>query len=187
MTTTRISPAWERRLNNGVRWCLRHWLLIVNTLLLVFAGLPWLAPLAQAAGYPVLGQLLFALYRPLCHQRPERSFFIYGYQVAYCHRDVALYTSLLAGGLVFGLARQWIRPAPLRVGGLLLLPILLDGGMHLIEDVLTISLRGGGDAIGSLNFWLRMVTGVLAALAVLITVHPRLDRDLRNQPDLVAS
>ncbi len=185
MTTTRISPAWERRLNNGVRWSLRHWLLIVNTLVLVYAGLPWLAPLAQASGYPRLGRLLFAIYTPLCHQIPERSFFLYGYQVAFCHRDTALYTGLFAGGLLFGLARRWVRPAPLRVGGLLLLPILLDGGMHLIEDVLGVGLRGGGDTVGSLNFWLRLATGLLAALAVIITVHPRMDRDLRNQQDLV--
>jgi uncharacterized membrane protein len=186
MTTTKISPAWERRLNDGARWCFRHWLLILNTMLLLYAGIPWLAPLAEAWGYPRLGRLLFALYTPLCHQIPERSFFLYGYQVALCHRDVALYTGLFAGGLLFGLVRRWVRPAPLRLGGLLLLPILFDGGTHLIEDVLGFGLRGGGDAVGSLNFWLRMATGLLAALAVIITVHPRMDRDLRNRQDLVA-
>jgi uncharacterized membrane protein len=180
MPTSTISPTWERRVDNGVRWALRHWLLLVNSLLLLYAGLPWLSPLARAAGYPVLGQLLFSIYTPLCHQLPERSFFIAGYQVAYCHRDAALYTGLLAGGLLFRPLARWIRPVPLRIGGLLLLPILLDGGLHMIDDILGSALHTGNDAIGSLNFWLRMVTGVLAALAVIVTVYPRVDRDLRS-------
>jgi hypothetical protein len=60
-----------------------------------------------------------------------------------------------------------------------MLPILLDGSTHLIDDLLDHGLRGGGDAIGTLNFWLRMITGALFAIAVLIALYPRLDRDLR--------
>jgi hypothetical protein len=75
--------------------------------------------------------------------------------------------------------RRRARPAPLWVGGLLLLPMLLDGGSHLIDDLLRAGLRAGGDAPGTLNFALRMVTGVLFAAAVLVAVYPRLERDLR--------
>jgi uncharacterized membrane protein len=158
---------------------LRRWLLFANGLTLLYAGLPWLAPLARAAGYDRLGRLLFLLYLPLCHQRPERSFTVYGYQVAYCHRCTALYTSLLAAGLLFGRLRGRITPAPLRVGGLLLLPMLLDGGTHLLDDLLGLGLRGGGDAVGTLNFALRALTGLLVGVAALIALYPRLERELR--------
>src|SRR5437867_2812379 len=97
MTQT-ISSPWERRLNAGVSWGLRHWLLVVNGLALAYAGLPWISPLATAAGHPLIGQLLFMVYAPLCHQLPERSFFVWGHQVAFCHRCAAMYSSIALAG-----------------------------------------------------------------------------------------
>jgi uncharacterized membrane protein len=185
MTTTAHSK-WEQRINSAFAWSLRHWLLFANGLVLLYAGLPWLSPLARAAGYEGLGRLLFMLYTPLCHQLPERSFCVHGYQVAYCHRCTAIYTSLLLAGLLFAAIRRRIGPAPLRVAGLLLLPMLLDGGSHLIDDLLMLGLRGGGDGIGTLNFALRMLTGLLCGVAVLVVLYPRLERDL-GRLDAVAT
>ncbi len=51
----------------------------------------------------------------------------------------------------------------------------------MINDLLNLGWRGGGDDVGSLNFWLRMITGALAALVVLLVVYPRLDRELPAQ------
>lgn len=170
--------AWAEKIDGLARWVLRHWLLFANGLVILYAGVPWLSPLAYAAGYPLLGRLLFLAYRPFCHQIPERSFFLFGYQVAYCHREVAMYTTLAVGGLLFALVRDRIRPIPLRLGGLLLLPMLLDGGMHMIDDLAQLGFRGGGDAPGTLNFALRIITGLLFAAFVLLAVYPRLERDL---------
>ena len=39
--------------------------------------------------------------------------------------------------------------------------VVLDGGSHLLDDVFGLGLRGSGDAIGTLNFWLRMICGTL--------------------------
>jgi uncharacterized membrane protein len=178
MTTTSTNSVWAHRINAAATWGLRHWLLFANGLALLYAGLPWLSPLARVAGYERVGRFLFLLYTPLCHQRPERSFCIHGYQVAYCHRCTAMYTSILAAGLLFGAARRRLRPASLRIAGLLLLPMLLDGGTHLIDDILGLGFRGGGDAVGSLNFALRMLTGLLVGVAVLVTLYPRLEREL---------
>jgi uncharacterized membrane protein len=180
MTTIPTSAAWARKLNDAVTWGLRHWLLFANGLALLYAGLPWLSPLARAAGYERTGQFLFLLYTPLCHQLAERSFRVYGYQVAYCHRCAAMYTSILAAGLLFSVVRRRIAPASLRIAGLLLVPMLLDGGTHLIDDALGIGFRGGGDGIGSVNFALRMLTGLLVGIAVLVTLYPRLERELET-------
>jgi uncharacterized membrane protein len=187
MADTTITPTTQRHLDAGVRWGLRHWLLIVNGGAILYAGLPWLSPLAKAAGHPLIGELLFRLYTPLCHQLPQRSFFICGHQVAFCHRCAAMYTAIALAGLVFALLRKRIRPTTLKVGGLLLLPILLDGGTHMITDVFGLGFRGGGDAIGTPNFWLRMITGVLVGIAMLVAVFPRVERDLRGQPAPIRS
>ena len=178
MADTTLSPALQRRLDGGLRWGLRHWLLLINGAAILYAGLPWLSPLAKASGHPLLGELLFRLYTPLCHQLPERSFFIFGYQVAFCHRCVALYTSIVAAGLLFALLRRRIRPISLKLAGLLLLPILIDGLTHMVDDLLGLGLRGGGDAVGTPNFWLRMITGGLAGIVVLLAIYPRVERDL---------
>jgi uncharacterized membrane protein len=69
----------------------------------------------------------------------------------------------------------------LTLGALLLVPMALDAGTHIINDLLSLGWRGGGDDIGSLNFWLRMITGALAALAVMLVVYPRLERELPAQ------
>ncbi|HJZ47428.1 MAG TPA: DUF2085 domain-containing protein [Roseiflexaceae bacterium] len=181
MADTTFSPALQRRLDDGLRWGLRHWLSLVNGGAIVYAGLPWLSPLAKAGGHPLIGELLFRLYTPLCHQLPERSFFICGHQVAFCHRCAAMYTAIVVAGLLFGLLRRRIRPVSLKVGGLLLLPILIDGLSHMIDDLTGLGFRGGGDAIGTPNFWLRMITGALVGIVVLLAIYPRIQRDLRDQ------
>jgi len=185
MTTTGLRPTWEHRLNNAVRWGLRHWLLFANGLVLLYGGLPWLSPLARSAGFDGLGRLLFAIYTPLCHQLPSRAFFVNGYQVAFCQREVAMYTALFAGGLLFPLFRKQLRPLPLWFGMLLLLPMVLDGGTHLVDDLLRLGWRSD-DVVGSFNFWARMLTGLLFAIAVLLTVYPRLERDLRQAQQMVS-
>ena len=181
MTTTPTSIIWTRRINGAVAWGLRHWLLFANGLALLYAGLPGLSPLARAAGYERTGLFLFLLYTPLCHQLPARSFYVLGYQVAYCHRCTAMYTSIVAAGLLFSALRRRLMPISLRAAGLLLLPMLLDGGTHLIDDALGLGFRGGGDGVGSLNFALRMLTGLLVGVAVLLMLYPRLERELRTQ------
>ncbi len=179
MVDTTFSAALQRRLDDGVQWLLRHWLLLVNGGAILYAGLPWLSPLAKASGHPLIGEFLFRIYTPLCHQMPERSFFVCGHQVGFCHRCVAMYTSIVVAGLLFGLLRRRIRPATLKIGGLLLLPIVIDGLTHMADDLSRLGFRGGGDAIGTLNFWLRMITGVLVGITMLLVVYPRVERDLR--------
>ena len=185
MMTTKVQPGWEQKINHAFSWGFRHWLLIINGLVLLYVGMPWLVPLARVAGHHQLADLIFLLYSRLCHQKPEQSFFLYGYQVAFCERDTAMYTSLFVGGLGFGLLRDWIKPISIRSGLLLLVPMLIDGGTQLIDDLVgNPILRGTYDEIGSFNFWMRMITGVLFAVAVLLAVYPRFERDLR-QPNLI--
>src|SRR5215212_619083 len=185
MVESTFSTTLQRRLEDGVQWGLRHWLLLVNGGAILYAGLPWLSPLAFASGHPLIGALLFRMYTPLCHQLPERSFFVCGHQVGFCHRCAAMYSAIVVAGLLFGLLRRRIRPISLKLGGLLLLPILIDGLTHMADDLSGLGFRGGGDAIGTPNFWLRMITGALVGIAVLLAVYPRLERDLSGAVDKV--
>ncbi|HOT91984.1 MAG TPA: DUF2085 domain-containing protein [Anaerolineae bacterium] len=124
------------KLNRFVFWLARHWLALFNTLTALFLGGAILAPVFFKIGMPTLANMLYAAYRPLCHQYPFRSWFLFGpqlayplttpisviemnalrlftgdaatgYKVALCQRDVAIYGCLLLGGLAYaGLRRK---------------------------------------------------------------------------------
>lgn len=61
----------------------RHWLLVFNLLLGLYVGLPVLAPALMASGVEGPARLIYTVYRPMCHQLPWRSFFLFGEQPYY--------------------------------------------------------------------------------------------------------
>jgi uncharacterized membrane protein len=61
----------------------KHWLLLVNLVLAVYSGLPVLAPILMGLGYTRPAGMIYAFYKPQCHQLPQRSFFLLGPQFAY--------------------------------------------------------------------------------------------------------
>jgi len=171
--------AW---IDRAVRRVARHWLFLFNTFAVVYAILPWASPLLLRAGYQRLGAFIFAVYRygAFCHQLRERSFFVGQYQVCYCHRCTALYTAIAATGLIYGLGRRRFA-----LSTRLLLwataPILIDGLWHLADDLLPgLGLRAGSDAPGSLNFWARMVTGIIFGVAAVLWFYPRIDEQFED-------
>jgi uncharacterized membrane protein len=127
------------RVNRGARWLARHWLALLNLFWCIYVGLPMLAPVLMDVGWTGSASVIYLLYRPACHQRPERSFFIDGPQAAYskeelaaagidvdplaratgnttigwkmafCERDTAMYGAILATGLAYGLFRKRLR------------------------------------------------------------------------------
>lgn len=65
-------------LNKALYWFSRHWLLVITLLLLIFVGLPWLAPLFMSLGWNQAGETIYLIYSTQCHQLPQRSFFLFG-------------------------------------------------------------------------------------------------------------
>lgn len=122
--------------NRRILWLSHHWLMVFNLFFLVYVGLPFLAPVLLANGYTGAANLIYSAYRVVCHQLPSQSYFIMGEQVAFCQRDVAIYSAMLLGGLAFGLVRHHFRPIQLRYYVFFLVPIALDGGTQLASDAL---------------------------------------------------
>jgi uncharacterized membrane protein len=192
-------PTGNKRLP-ARRW-LRHALLVLGPL----AVLPWLAPIFVAAGWWGLADPIYTAYMFLCHQLPERAPFLFGYQVAFCWRNAAIYTGLFGFGLLYALSTmprssgrgshagsslithllaRLPRAIPLWVYLLTLAPLALDGLSHML------GLRDGlfdnstpsfgsflvGSQFLSLNWWLRILTGLLAAFGTVWFAFPRLDK-----------
>jgi len=154
----RFEPVVDRLIG---AWA-RHWLAVLNLFTGLFAGLPLLAPWLVASGHPKLAAPIYFAYRFVCHQRPDRSFFLFGEQVAYCQRDLAIYVGVFALGLVFALVRHRLRPLSWRGAFVLAVPMALDGTTQLV-------------GLRESTWQLRLLTGTLFALAVVWFVYPRLE------------
>lgn len=64
-------------------WISRHYLAILNIFMLLYFGLPILAPVLMKAGARLPANVIYTIYKPLCHQFGFRSFFLFGEQVYY--------------------------------------------------------------------------------------------------------
>ena len=228
------------RLNRAVYWLSHHWLLAFLLFWGVFNLLPWLAPVFMKAGWEPAGRAIYLLYTFLCHQLPQRSFFLFGprpmyelneiqavwqdttnplilrqfvgngamgWKVAWSDRMVSLYTGILLWAALLG---PWRRRLPrLSLWGLLLLalPLVLDGGTHMLSD-LAGGIGGGfrygnawlasltnhafastfyaGDSLGSFNSWMRLITGLLFSLGAVWFALPALENAFGETSQAVA-
>ncbi len=66
-----------------MHWISRHYLALFNLFILLYVGLPFLAPVLMNAGAQVPANIIYTVYKPLCHQFGFRSFFLFGEQAYY--------------------------------------------------------------------------------------------------------
>ncbi|MCS6802075.1 MAG: DUF2085 domain-containing protein [Chloroflexota bacterium] len=164
-----LEPALERGIarlaDSVVRFMTFHWLFAVNSMLALYLGLATLAPLLVAAGWDLPAAALYLLFRPICHQLPDRSHFIAGHQMACCQRCAAIYGAFLIGGLLFVLLRDRIRPLPWKAYLVLIAPMALDGLTQLT-------------GMRTSTWELRTLTGGLFGLATVWLVYPFFHRTM---------
>jgi uncharacterized membrane protein len=204
-------------------------------MLFVLVALPWLAPAFMRTGWEEAGRAIYSVYSFLCHQLPQRSFFLFGerltyslpeiqaawqttsdplilrqfigtqemgYKVAWSDRMVSLYTSIPLAAVIWWPLRKRLRALPLWGFALLTLPVILDGGSHMVSDLSGIGagFRAtnawltqltsnalpiefyAGDAWGSFNSIMRLITGALFGLGFVWAAFPRLLAELGGAP-----
>lgn len=115
-----------------------------------------------------------------------------GWKVAWSDRMVSMYTSILFGGLLYGLVRKRLKPLSFWMFAVLLLPMVVDGLTHALSDLAGIG-QGfrdtnswlqvitnnafstafyQGDALGSFNSWMRLISGILFGFALVGFAFP---------------
>ncbi len=119
-----------------------------------------------------------------------------GWKVAWSDRMVSFYGGIWMFAMLWRPFRGKARPLPWWGLVLLLLPIILDGGTHAVSDLAGIGLgfRDSnqwlaiptnhafsssfymGDALGSFNSWMRVVTGLLAGFGIIWFSLPYVER-----------
>lgn len=192
-----------RFINRLILFVTRHWLALASGVLAAVLGLAFLAPWLMLHGFAGAGTLLYLAYQPMCHQLPERSFFLggpqpwytlaelsqhlgyeapprfigdpeLGYKVAFCERDTSIYAGWLLGGIVFGLFRRRFRSLPWQGLLLLSLPMGVDGLVQLFGILESTWMR-------------RTVTGLLFGLAVIWFAYPLLERGMNEAHEIAKS
>jgi uncharacterized membrane protein len=71
-------------------WFSRHYLAVINVFMLLYFGLPILAPTLMKAGVTLPANVIYTIYKPLCHQFGFRSFFLFGEQAYYPLREAGI-------------------------------------------------------------------------------------------------
>jgi uncharacterized membrane protein len=118
-----------------------------------------------------------------------------GWKVAWSDRMVSMYGGLFFSGLLYWPLRKRLKPLPLWGFALLILPMALDGGTHFLSDLAGIG-QGfrdsnawlatltrnafpatfyAGDALGSFNSWMRLITGILFGIGIVWLAYPYLE------------
>lgn len=101
------------------------------------------APLLRSTGH-WLGEPIYFFFSAICHQKPERSFHLFGEQLAACHRCTGLYLGFFLGLLALPrLPRltRWLLQRPARVV-LFAVPMLIDVGLYTLNTFATRFLTG---------------------------------------------
>ncbi len=225
-----------------VKYLQRYWIIPLSILLGLYAGTPFLAPVFMHIGWTSAAKVIYFIYSWLCHQLPERSFFLFGsrftyslaevqnawqntispvilrqfignpelgWKVAWSDRMVSMVTSLWFFGLVWWMVRRRVKPLPWWGLVLFLLPMAVDGTSHFFSDLAGIG-RGfrdvniwlavltrhsfqasfyAGDAWGSFNSLIRLLTGILFGVGIVWYTYPYMDKIFipRNQPRVINS
>ena len=119
-----------------------------------------------------------------------------GWKVAWSDRMVSLYTGILLWAALLGPWRRHLPRLPLWGLALWAMPMVLDGGTHMISDMMG-GIGGGfrygnvwlssltnyafstgfyaGDGLGSFNSWMRLISGLLFSLGAVWFVLPVLE------------
>ena len=158
-----MSP-FERRLviaaDRFIFWLTDHWLCVFGTAVFLFLALAFASPYLIAHGHERLGGLIFSAYHRVCHQLPERSFFVFGHQVAYCQRDVGVYAGIVCGGILYSLSRRRLALRSLR--------------WYLVAFVTPVAFDGITQLFGlrQSNWYLRLGTGLWLGVGTALLVYP---------------
>ncbi len=230
---------WAIRVNRWAYLFSRRWMLVFSVFYGLYVALPWLAPVLMKWGWETPARWIYQAYALVCHQLPQRSFFLFGpktmyslpeiqaawkatydplvlrqfignetmgWKVAWSDRMVSMYTSVLLFAWVWWPLRRKLRPLPPWAFVALLTPLALDGTTHLLSDMLSGVGRGFrydntwlaeltnfafpaafyvGDALGSFNSWMRLISGVLFGLGVVGWIFPMVDEAFEDYTALI--
>jgi uncharacterized membrane protein len=81
---TRLERGWKvTGADRFSYWLSNHYMALFNSFVLIYLGLPFLAPVLMATGLSSPARVIYRTYGAVCHQFAFRSWFLFGEQAAY--------------------------------------------------------------------------------------------------------
>ena len=140
----------------------KAYILIVIFYILFYFGI-FLAPYLAYKKLYFLSSILYKVYSPICHQLPERSFFIFNHKMAVCARCFGIYTGIFLALLIYPLVKK-------------LDDFKTPNKIYLILSLTPMAIDGITQYIGlreSFNT-LRFLTGFLAGFVIVFYIIPHI-------------
>jgi len=166
-----------------------HWLAVVNLAMVIFIIPIILYPAFMATGNSTLVSIagvIHAAYHATCHQLPDRSLFLFGYEMAVCSRCFAIYASFLAGGIMFYFLRNKLKPFSIIFYVILCIPMAIDGFSQLFGVPIPRGIGPGWQLIWTelSNNGLRVITGAIFGLGSALFVFPYMQQvfEMESEP-----
>ncbi|MGI8918449.1 MAG: DUF2085 domain-containing protein [Pyrinomonadaceae bacterium] len=138
------------------------WAILFTGSLLLLAFIAG-APLARASQLGIISGILYQAFSYVCHQQPERSFFIAGQPLAVCARCTGVYAGFALTTLLYPLFTSLRRTNPPERKWLFIAvaPLAIDFGLGFL-------------GIWENTHWSRFITGALFGSVVVFYVLPAL-------------
>ncbi|MFH0817562.1 MAG: DUF2085 domain-containing protein [Candidatus Micrarchaeota archaeon] len=158
--------------NSNLLWKVPYFL--YTFVLLAFVLSLFVIPYLEATqGTEKTGGLLFHLFRPMCHQLPQRSFFVFGAQMPVCARDIGIYGGMLLGAIAFPFVFRMksTKVLPIWIFIAAMVPIGLDGGTQLVSEYFPLPLIGVYESTNPV----RLATGLLMGIVMSLYAIPLLN------------
>jgi uncharacterized membrane protein len=145
-------------------WWAKNYLTVICVLLFLYISLPFVAPLLMKIQQVAAAEVIYTIYKPLCHQFAFRSYFLFGVQPVY-PRSLAGLTFPITWELITGdsiidiiAAKDFIGDEFLGYKVAMCERDIAMYGSFLIFAIIYIASR---KRISSFSFWIWFVAGVL--------------------------
>jgi uncharacterized membrane protein len=126
-TTSGLKHRIERIVTYFSNFLLEYWAHLFTILVGTAVAIALSIPFLFYFGLNSLASPLFDMLHFVCAQIPSHSFYILGYQVGFCARNLSIYSSMFAGGVIFLLSKKRFPGIPWWLFVLMALPMAWDG------------------------------------------------------------
>lgn len=134
---------------------------------LIWLSILFLGPYLLSLGdkYSFITEVYYLLFSLICHQKPERSYFIWEYQMPVCARCFGIYLGILLGTLIYPFFRKFsnTKIPKFKYIWIFITPILIDGIAQFLH------------LYPSPNH-IRLITGILASGGMVFYILPLLNQ-----------
>src|SRR5579883_791725 len=146
---------------------LDYWALMITIVLGIIVLAALSVPLLTYLGLDSISKPIFYTLHLICAQIPSHSFYILGHQLGMCARNMAIYGSMLAGGIIFLASKKRLPGIPWWLWVLLILPMAYDGITQMF-------------GLRESTWELRVITGTLFGLGNMWFALPFIQRTLQQ-------